>query len=104
MARVVVDLFIVPAGATEEFLQATRQIQAFLKTLPGYIDGFLYEKQDGQSPYNVMTTATWENEAAIAATKEMVRAEFQRQGINPQEMLQRLKIEAIRSIYDRQPY
>jgi heme-degrading monooxygenase HmoA len=104
MEQVVIDYFTVPADAKEEFLRATRRVQSFLKTLPGYVDGYLYEKRQGQSPYNVMTTATWENAEAVEKTKSAVRAEFQRQGLDPQEMMRRLEIETVRSIYSRQAY
>ena len=45
MEIVLVDKFIVPEGAKSAFLEATRRVQRFLKTLPGFVEGFVYEKQ-----------------------------------------------------------
>jgi hypothetical protein len=40
------------------------KVQSLLKTLPGFVEGFLYENRDGESRYNYMTTV-WESEEAF---------------------------------------
>ena len=104
MQKVLVDLFVVPEESRSEFLTAARRAQNFLKTLPGFVEGFLYEKKDGGSRYNLATTAVWKDEAAFENAKRTVAEEYRKTGYDPQETTTRLKIETVRSIYERFPY
>jgi len=104
MEIILIDEFIVPEESKAEFLEGTRKIQSFIRTLPGFLEGFLHEKQDGESRHTFLTTAVWENEEAIENAKRAVAIEHQKQGFNPQETRQRLKIESVRSTYARSPY
>ena len=40
MEKVLVDAFIVPEESREAFLEGARRVQRFLKTLPGFVEGF----------------------------------------------------------------
>jgi len=51
-----------------------------------------------------LTTAVWENEEAFENAKKAVAIEYQKQGFNPQETRKKLKIESVRSTYQRSPY
>ena len=104
MQKVVIDTFIVPEASTAEFLERAREVQGFLKTLPGFVEGFLYEKREGEGRYNYMTTAVWENAQAFEDAKAAVATEFQRRRFNPQETRKQLKIESDRAVYARFPY
>jgi heme-degrading monooxygenase HmoA len=104
MQKVLIDLLIVPEEARATFLENNRKVQAFLKTLPGFVEGYLYEKTDGSGQYNIITTAVWENETALENAKDVVKAEFQRLGFNPQEMMSTLKIQSERVVCERFPY
>src|SRR6266436_2231813 len=104
MQKVLIDKFIVPKESKAPFLERTREVQSFLKTLPGFVEGFLYEKRDGESRYNYMTTAVWENEEAFENAKKTVATEFERQGFGLQETRRKLKIASERAVYERSPY
>jgi heme-degrading monooxygenase HmoA len=104
METILIDEFIVPEESRAAFLEAARKTQSLIKTLPGFVEGFLYEKKDGESRHNFLTTAVWENEEAFENAKRAVAIEHQKQGFNPQETRQRLKIESVRSTYARSPY
>jgi heme-degrading monooxygenase HmoA len=104
METILIDEFIVPEESRAAFLEAARKTQSLIKTLPGFVEGFLYEKKDGESRHNFLTTAVWESEEAFENAKKTVAVEFQKQGFNPQETRQRLKIEGARSTYERSPY
>jgi heme-degrading monooxygenase HmoA len=104
MQKVLIDTFVVPAESKTAFLEEARKVQGFLKTIPGFVDGFLYVKTEGASRYNFLTTAVWESEKAFENAKAAVAKEFQRQGLNPQETVKRLKIESERAVYERFPY
>jgi hypothetical protein len=38
-------------------LEASRTIQGILKTLPGFVEGFVYEKRSDGEPYTIVMTA-----------------------------------------------
>ena len=104
MQKVLVDTFIVPEGSKTEFLERARRVQLFLKTLPGFVEGFVYEKTSGDNRFNFVTTAVWENESAFENAGKAVAAEFQRLGYNPEETRKALKIGMERGVYHRSRY
>jgi heme-degrading monooxygenase HmoA len=104
MEIVLIDKFIVPEESKSELLQAVHVSRAFLRTLPGFVEGFVYEKTDGDSRYNMMTTAVWNNEEAFQSAKKAAGAEFQNCGFNPPEIMKRLRVEIERAVYSRSPY
>jgi len=104
METILIDEFIVPEESKAEFLEGARKSQSFIRTLPGFVEGFLYEKKDGESRHNFLTTALWESEEAFENAKKAVAVEYQRRGFNARETRQRLKIESVRSTYQRSPY
>ena len=104
MQHVVIDMFTVPEEAKPSFFETARVVQGFLKTLPGFVEGFVYEKTDGDSNFNVMTTAVWESEQALENAKEATIVELGRRNLRPQEIMKALKIEMQRAVYLRSPY
>lgn len=104
MQKILIDAFVVPEESKSTFLDRSRQVQEFLRTLPGFVEGFLYEKIDGTGRFNVVTTAVWESESAYENAKKATVEEFKKTGFNPQEMMKRLKIEVERAVYHRSPY
>ena len=104
MQKVLIDLFVVPEESKAKFLDRSREVQAFLRSLPGFVEGFLHEKIDGKGRFNVVTTAVWESDAAYEDAKKATAEQFQKTGFNPQEMMKRLKIEVDRAVYSRTPY
>jgi heme-degrading monooxygenase HmoA len=104
MQKVLIDVFVVPEESKSMFLDRSRQVQAFLRTLPGFVEGFLHEKVEGDGRFNVVTTAVWETEAAYENAKKATAEEFRRAGFNPRETMKRLNIEVERAVYQRSPY
>jgi heme-degrading monooxygenase HmoA len=104
MQKVLIDAFVVPEESKSEFLDRSRQLQAFLRTLSGFVEGFLHEKVEGNGRFNVVTTAIWEDESAYKNAKQATAEEFQRTGFNPQEMMKRLNVAVERAVYRRSPY
>src|SRR4051794_35168368 len=62
---VLIDSLFVPESSMEAFLQRVPQSAQILKTLPGFIDGFVYEKKSGDTDVNIVTTAVWRDEKAF---------------------------------------
>jgi len=104
METILIDEFIVPEESKAEFLEGARKIQSFIRTLPGFVEGFLCEQKDGESRHNFLTTAVWANKESLENAKNAVAIEHQKLGYNPQETRQRLKIEGVRSTYQRSAY
>jgi hypothetical protein len=65
MQIVLIDKFVVPEESRALFLQEARKCARFLRTLPGYVEGYFYEKQCGESRFNIMTSAVWESEKPL---------------------------------------
>jgi hypothetical protein len=42
----------------------------FLRTLPGFVEGWFVEKTDGESRHNVVTTAVWNDEEVCQNAKK----------------------------------
>jgi heme-degrading monooxygenase HmoA len=104
MEIVLIDTFTVPEASKDEFREAAVKAQTFIKTLPGYVEGYIYEQMAGESHYNVLTTAVWKNEETFENAKKAVLEEYQRIGYNPQVTRQKLGIEQTRSTYTRAAY
>jgi heme-degrading monooxygenase HmoA len=104
MEKVLIDKFIVPEPSKSSFLESAHKVQRFLKTLPGFVEGFLYEKKEGEGRYNYMTTAVWESERAFNDAKKAVAMEFSKEGNGPQKVMNELKIERERAVYERSHY
>jgi|GEM_PF-1011986 len=101
MQKVLIDTFIVPDESKYAFLDRTLKVQSFLKTLPGFVEGFIYEKTDGESRCNFITTAVWENEEAFENARKATAAEFQKLGFNPKDTITKLKIESKRAPFTK---
>ena len=85
MQTVLIDTFTVPEESKAAFLAETRKIQAFLETLPGFVESFVYEKTAGENRINVVTTAVWENDAAMESAKKATTSQFQKQSATDHE-------------------
>lgn len=104
MEIVLIDKFIVPEESKRRFLEEVHKSAAFLRTLPGFVEGFIYEKTDGESRNNVVTTAVWKDEEAFISAKKTAAEGFKKIGFNPQEIMKNLKVEIERAVYRRTPY
>ena len=104
MQITLIDTFIASEDSRPALLEASRTIQGILKTLPGFVEGFVYEKRSGGGPYNIVTTAVWESEEAYTAARAATSARFQTIGFNPQEIMRALDVQVDRGVYVRTPY
>jgi heme-degrading monooxygenase HmoA len=104
MQQVVIDAFIVPEASKAAFLDTSRAVQNLLKTLPGFVEGYVYEQTAGDGPYNIMTTAVWRDEAALENAKNVAPAQLRTLGINPAEKMKALNVQIERGVYERTAY
>ena len=101
---VLIDKFIVPEESKARFLEEVHKSAALLRTFPGFVEGFVYEKTDGESRQNVVTTAVWKSEEAFQSARKTAAEEFKKIGFNPQEIMKSLGVEIERAVYSRSPY
>ena len=104
MEVVLIDAFLVPDDATEAFLAQSEQAQYLVSQIDGFVEGMIYEKVDGDSPYQVITVAVWESDFAFSTAKQIVKEAHQEQGFNPQDFMDGLNVLQVRSVYHRRPY
>jgi hypothetical protein len=97
--KILIDIFAVPELAREEFLQRSRDNRLFLRTLPGFVQDFIFEKSGGPGRYNFVTLAVWKNAVALDAARIAVSAQYAKSGLNLIETLKRLGIEMDRAQY-----
>jgi antibiotic biosynthesis monooxygenase (ABM) superfamily enzyme len=101
---VLIDIFVIPEESKEVFLEKTRTAQSVIKALPGFIEGYVYVKSSGPSQYNVVTTAVWENEDAMANARTAIATSYEKIGFNPQTIMQELGVQVSRATYSRIAY
>lgn len=94
-----IDKFIVPAKAKQAFLERVAINRSFIKKIPGFIEDHAYENTDEQGNLIYVTIAVWENEEALKKAKEVVQAEYKRQGFDMPGMLKELNITLDRGVY-----
>ena len=99
-----IDKFIVPEESKVAFLEQVRKSSTFLRTLPGFVEGFVYEKTDGESRHNVVTTAVWKDEMAFQNARKSAADEFKRIGFDPPEIMKNLNVAFERAVYRRSPF
>ena len=92
------------ASGIEADVFHANNVLAHVADLPGFVEGFVYEQQNGESRYNFLTTAVWESEEAFENAKRAVASENQKQGLNREDTAKKLGIEMVRSTYERSPY
>lgn len=104
MQVVLIDTFTVPEASKSTLVEKAKESARFLRTLPGFVEGYIYEKTSGDSAHSIVTTAVWQDHAAFENAKKSAAAEFQRRGFNPQEIMSKLDVTVQRAIYQRSPY
>ena len=104
MEIVLIDSFVVPDASKPALLETSRVIQDALKTLPGFVEGFVYEKRAGEGSHNVVTTTVWQDEAAFENAKRAMPARLQGLGLNPAERMKALGVQIERGVFTRSAY
>jgi heme-degrading monooxygenase HmoA len=104
MEVVVIDSLIVPEQSKAEFLQRVHHSAEILRKLPGFVEGYIHEKQSGESELNIVTTAVWKDQRAFENARKVILAEYAKQGTDPGEIMKRLHVRSSGSLYSRTPY
>jgi predicted ester cyclase len=98
-----IDKFFVPATAIKEFKERVRINRDLIKKLPGFIEDAAYEYADKDGNLIFITVALWQNSEALNKAKEVVQAEYKKDGFDMPAMIKRLGITVDRGIYTQIP-
>ena len=101
MNEILIDRFVVPPEAAEEFLHRMKMNRDFIKKLPGFIEDTAYEQIGGEGEFNYVTVAVWKDAEAIEKANREVFALYQKQNFDMPAFLKRLNIKIDRAIYKR---
>lgn len=104
MSLVLIDAFAVPVDAREALRERSLISQNLVKTLPGFVEGYVHEQVAGDGPFAFVTTAVWEDEGAFLAARKIVADEYVRLGLDIPDFLKRHGITFVRGQYTRSPY
>ncbi|WP_434341092.1 antibiotic biosynthesis monooxygenase family protein [Motilimonas cestriensis] len=96
-----VDKFIVPESSRDEFLSRILDTHKILRVQPGFIQDSVLEHTEGPGRYNIVTVAEWESQEAINSAKNVVQAEHAKSGFSPQQIMDRLSVQADIANYTR---
>lgn len=89
-----VDKFIVPHAAQQEFLEKVRATHELLRSLPGCTHELVLKQTSGPGSYNYVTVLEWSDMEAIEAAKIEAQKLHAKSNFRPQEMFDRLGIQA----------
>lgn len=104
MEITLIDQFVVPASAAQEFLQNVHYSANIVKTRPGFVEGYVHQRAMDDGRVNVITTAVWASESAMQEARKAIAAEFASIGFDPPAIMQRLGVQMQRATYQRAPY
>ena len=104
MEIILIDQFMVPETAAEEFLRHVHFSARIVKTRPGFVEGYVYQRAMDDGQVNVITTEVWASESAMQEARKSVAAEFTSIGFDPPAIMQRLRVQMQRATYQRSPY
>ncbi len=77
-----VACYSVPAASRAAFEEAMRQSADLLRTLPGFRGHLVLEKSGGESRFELVSIAVWENQEAIEGAEARMREHRARLGID----------------------
>jgi heme-degrading monooxygenase HmoA len=104
METILIDQFVVPEAAVEEFLRHVHFSANLVKTRPGFVEGYVFKRASGAGRVNVITTAVWASQAAMEDARKSIAEEFAKLDFNPPEIMRRLGVQIERGVYQRAPY
>lgn len=99
MEQMLIDKASCPANAKMEFIKRMNISRDLIRKQPGLIKEEAYESTDKDGELTVITTVIWKNEEALQNARQMIMAEYKREGFNMLEFCQRSGIKIERGEY-----
>ena len=104
MKQVLIDKFLVPQEAIEEFTNRMNFNRNLIKGFTGFLGDTAYKRTDEYGKIVIITIAEWEDEKSIANARETVQAEYKKIGFDLSGFITRLNITMERGIYNEFNY
>jgi heme-degrading monooxygenase HmoA len=101
MEQIFIDRFVIPHAAKTEFMERMAINRIFIKELPGFIKDEAYLCDNEHWELICVTIANWASETALKNAKELVQAEYQKQGFDMPAMIERLGIRMERGLFTK---
>lgn len=101
-SAVLIDEFLVPVAAEQEFEARLNRNRAFIKNVEGFIADEVFKVKQDHYTYKYVTVAKWEDESLLANAKALVQKEYQRQKFDLKAFVENHRILMKREAY--QPY
>ena len=93
MAVTLINVFSVPRGKEEEFVQWWKAVKVDITKKPGFISGKFHRSIKANSKFNFINVAIWENEDVYWKAYE--------QSVTPMKAkLEQLGVEMVPALYD----
>ena len=100
MKQILIDKFLVPQEAIEEFTNRMNYNRNLIKGFTGFLGDTVYKRTDENGEMVIITIAEWKDEKSIAMAKEAVQTEYRKTGFDLPRFITRLKITMERGIYN----
>ncbi len=99
MKQILIDKFLVPQEAIEEFTNRMNYNRNLIKDFAGFLGDNVYKQNDENGKFVIITIAEWKDENCLNNAREAVQTEYKRIGFNLPGLITRLGITMERGIY-----
>ena len=99
MKQILIDKFLVPQEAIEEFTNRMNYNRNIIKNITGFLGDTVYKRADENGNLVIITIAEWKDENCILNAKEAVQTKYKKTGFDLPGFIARLNIEMERGIY-----
>jgi heme-degrading monooxygenase HmoA len=97
--KIVVGKIEVPARSIEAFRKQVHVTPNFLKTLPGYVAGEMYEMTDDAGTLHVLSITTWEDDESYKDAQKKLTAFYKETNFDRMAFREKLSIAADYALY-----
>lgn len=94
-----IDKFTLSAQSVAEFTERLNYNRGFIRQVEGFITDEVYQHQEENGQFSIVTVATWKNQSCLDNAKAKVQEEYKRIGFQPAAFYQRLDIKMDRGVY-----
>jgi heme-degrading monooxygenase HmoA len=101
--KIVVGKIEVPAKSIEAFRKQVHVTPNYLKTLPGYVAGEMYEMTDDSGTLHVLSITTWDNDESYKNAQQKLSAYYKEINFDRMAFREKLQIAADYALYVETP-
>ncbi len=99
MKQILIDKFLVPQEAIEEFTDRMNNNRNIVKNITGFLGDTVYKRTDENGKLVIINIAEWKDENSIANARVAIQTEYKKIGFDLSGFITRLNITMERGIY-----